>query len=587
MRATGIADRARLMAAALGNLPCDLTVRNVRLCNVLTGEIYPAQVDIWGGAVARVREADEPAALPAKEVLDGGGRYLVPGFIDTHMHVESTMMIPQHMARAVLPWGTTTVCTDPHEMANVMGLDGVRFMRENSRRAALRQFLLAPSCVPAVPGLEGAGAAFGAREVEAVLDLPEAVGVAEIMDYPGVIAGSPRMGDILAAGRRRGAFLQGHGPQLRGAPLAAYRIAGPASDHESASAGEVREKLRCGMRVNLRASSIVDQLSELSRGLSGMGWLDLVSICTDDVHAKDLLGKGHVNAIVARLIADGMEPMQAIKLCTLNAAQEYGFSDLGAIAPGYLADFQLLDALDGRRPYAVYVGGKLAALEGRYVLEDESAAEAPIPPNTMNVHPLGGPEDFCLRDPTENSVQVLVMARNGHGLCRSGEWVTLPVENGCVSLAEHPQLQFISVVNRYGAGSRSIAVTRDFALREGAIATTISHDSHNFTVVYRDAASAFACLERLSQEGGGLCAARAGVCEACLPLPYGGLMSGLPCETLARRIEEIQAVMQSLCGAPFSLLDLSVYSLPVVPGLVITDRGVVPSYSQRFLSILL
>ena len=586
MRTGEIADRRRLMDAALGKLACDLTVRNVRLCNVLTGEIYPAEVDILDGAVARVREGDEPAALPAREVLDGGGRYLVPGFIDTHMHVESTMMLPQRLAQAVLPWGTTTVCTDPHEMANVMGLKGVAFMRENGRRAALRQLILAPSCVPAAPGMEGTGAAFGALEVEAILEQPDTVGVAEIMDYSGVIGGSPRMQAILEAGRRRRAFLQGHAPQLRGAALAAYRIAGPASDHESVSAQEVREKLRCGMRVNLRASSIVDQLEELTRGLSGLGWLDLVSICTDDVHAKDLLDKGHVNAIVARLIAGGMEPMQAIKLCTLNAAQEYGFSDLGAIAPGYLADFQLLDALDGRQPHAVFVGGRLAALEGRYVPDGGLEIEVPPPENTMDIRPLGGAADFCLHAPAADSVQVLVMARNGRGLCRGGEWMTLPVENGCVSLTGHPRLQFISVVNRFGAGSRAIAVTQDFALREGAIATTVSHDSHNFTVVYRDAASAFACLKRLKEEGGGLCAARAGKCEACLPLPYGGLMSGLPCEALARRIEEIQAVMQGLCDAPFSLLDLSVYSLPAVPGLVVTDRGIVDCDTQRFLSVL-
>ncbi len=585
MRESEIRDRRRVMDAALGRIACDLTIAGVQIVNVLTGEIYAAEVDIIDGVIARVREEGETAALPSAQTYDGGGRYLLPGFIDTHMHVESTMMLPRHMARAIVPWGTTTVCTDPHEIANVLGEEGVAFMLEDAKRAALRQYILAPSCVPAVPALESAGASLDSTAVGRILDMPGVVGIAEVMDYMGVVNGTERMTAIVEEGRKRGMFLQGHAPMAAGGVLAAYRIGGPASDHESGTAGEVREKLRCGMRVNLRASSIVDGLDTLTRGLEGLRWLDLVSICTDDVHAKDLLNKGHVGAIVQRLIAGGMDPLIAVKLCTLNAALEYGFDDLGAIAPGYMADMQLVDQIDGGRPYAVFIRGQLAAMEGRYVAQDDSAAADVRPTNTMHVTAVNTPDAFRLpAGIQEGAVEVLVLARTGIGLCRGGEWVTLPVQDGYVSLDDRPDLQFVASVNRYGLNRKTIAVTRDFALTEGAIATTVSHDCHNLTVVYRDAESAFACLSALRQTGGGICAAKNGRCFDVLPLPVAGLMSTEPCETLAPAIDRIEKSMQSLCAKPVSLLDIAVYSLPVIPGLVVTDLGVVDTIPMRILA---
>lgn len=583
MRQSEIMDRQRLIQAALGRIPCDLTICNVRLVNVLTGEIYPAHVDILDGAIARVREGSAPQSFSARQVLDGGGRYLLPGYIDTHMHVESTMLLPQMAARAIVPWGTTTICTDPHEIANVMGEKGVAFMLANGRRAALRQYVLAPSCVPAVPGLETAGASFDREEISRLLDSLDVVGVAELMDFMGVISGSSRMNGIMEEGHRRGVLLQGHAPQVGGDALAAYRIGGPATDHESATAQEIREKLRQGMRINLRASSIVDCLDELVHGLDGMQFLDRVSICTDDVHAGDLLSKGHVNAIVARLIEGGMPPVQAIRLATLNAAQEYGFDDLGAIAPGYMADMQLVDRLDGGCPYAVFIRGKMVAREGRYLPEDGSDRVDECPDNTMQVKNISGPQDFLVpAEGARDHAQVLVMGRNGQGLCRSGTWMELPVKDGFLSLEEHPELQFVSVVNRYGSGRKTVAVTRDFGLTEGAIASTVSHDSHNLTIVYRDPASAWACVQALCQTGGGLCAARDGRCISVLPLPVAGLMSLESCETLAPGIRQVEQAMQSLCHKPFSLLDISVYTLPAVPGLVLTDLGLVDSMQQTF-----
>ncbi len=579
-----IKDRRRLVEAAAGRIPCDLSIVNVRLANMLTGEIYPAEVDILDGAVARVREKGEPAALPSKHCYNGGGRYLVPGFIDTHVHVESTMLIPQWAARAILPWGTTTICTDPHEMANVAGRKGVAFMLENARKAGLRQYVLAPSCVPAVPALESAGASFSAEDVVELLDMPGVIGVAEMMDYLGLVNGEARINAIAAEGIRRNVYLQGHAPGATGAVLAAYRAGGPISDHESGSASEVREKLRCGMHINLRASSIVDRLETLTKGLSGMEWLDQVSICTDDVHAKDLMDKGHVNATVARLIQGGMPPLQAYKLATLNAAREYGLTDLGAIAPGYLADMQLLDHLDGTRPYAVFVHGKLAAQEGVYLLEDGSDQCLFTPDNTMHITGVTCMSDLLPAVPVGcHRVRVLLLSRGAQAV---REWMELPVQDGHVSLEGHPELSYVAVLNRYGTGGKTIAITRDFGLREGAIASTVSHDSHNLTMVYRDAASALACLRQLEKTGGGMCAARNGACFALLPLPVGGLMSLEPCAAVVPQVERVESAMRSLCRKPFSLLDIAIYALPVVPGLVITDRGIIDGIQQSFVTCM-
>ena len=268
MRTRKAKDRSRLIQAAMGQVPCDLTIGNVQFFNVITGEIYPASVDILDGFVVLVREEGQEAVLPSKSYYDGQGRYLIPGYIDTHMHIESTMMIPENLARAILPWGTTTICTDPHEIGNVMGLDGVRFMLENAKKSKLRQYVLAPSCVPSLPGMENAGAEFFAREVGELLDMDDVIGIAEIMDYVGVIHDSERMHTIIDEGLRRGMFLQGHAPYCFGRELAAYRIGGPVSDHESVNADEVRAKLRAGMHINLRASH-ADGLGGLQRAFAG------------------------------------------------------------------------------------------------------------------------------------------------------------------------------------------------------------------------------------------------------------------------------------------------------------------------------
>jgi len=580
-------DRSRLIRAAMGQLPCDLTIENVQFFNVFTGEIYPAEVDILDSLVVRVREAGKEAPLPSAARYDGKGNYLIPGFIDAHMHVESTMMIPENLSRAILPWGTTTICTDPHEIGNVMGVDGVKFMLANAKKSALRQYVLAPSCVPAVPGLESTGASFLAGDVAELLDMDDVIGIAEVMDFVGVCQDSERMHTIIDEGMKRDLFLQGHAPYVSGKELAAYRLGGPLSDHESVTAGEVREKLRNGFHIDLRASSISDNLKDLVDGCRNHLWRDFVSICTDDVHARDLLTVGHINHVVHKAVAAGLDSREVIKMATLNAAREFHFEDLGAVAPGYIADIQLVESLDGCRPSAVFAAGKLVAENGVYLGTDKLDGTISFP-NTVSIPQVTSPEDFLLRVPegyTGDSIVVNVMTPvDSRSVLRKVEPTELPVKDGCVDLSGHSELQLVCVLNRYGSGGKTIAVYRSFGLRTGALATTVSHDSHNLTVAYRDPESAFLATDTLRRCGGGFCVVNNGD-TTTLPLPAAGLMSPAPCEEVASGIEAIQTVLAAISDGSVSLLATSVMCLPVVPGCVMTDKGLVDGLRQQFIPV--
>lgn len=587
MRTRKAKDRARLMQAALGQIPCDLTIGNVQFFNVITGEIYPASVDILDGFVVLVREEGQEAILQSRSYYDGQGRYLIPGYIDTHMHIESTMMIPENLARAILPWGTTTICTDPHEIGNVMGLDGVRFMLENAKKSKLRQYVLAPSCVPSLPGMENAGAEFHAREVGELLDMDDVVGIAEIMDYVGVMHDSERMHTIIDEGLRRGVFLQGHAPYCFGRELAAYRIGGPVSDHESVNAAEVRAKLRAGMHINLRASSLIDNLSFLVDGCKDQPWRDFVSVCTDDVHARDLLTVGHINNVVRKAVASGLDGREVVKMATLNAAREYGFDDLGAIAPGYIADMQLVDALDGSRPKAVFTEGVLVAEDGEYLGGDCMTGDYDLP-NTVNMPQITGPESFVLRVPegyTGDTIRVNVMVpEDGNRILRHVEPTELPVRDGAVDISGDPTLVFVCCANRYGRGGKTIAVYRDFGLGRGALASTVSHDSHNFTVSYHDPEDAFHAAEILRACGGGVCVID-GAEETHIALPAAGLMSQKPCTEVADEIAAVQSALDAISGGRITLLATAVMALPVLPSVVITDMGLVNGTNQTFVPV--
>lgn len=586
MRAANNRDKSRLIAACMQKVPCDLTIENVQFVNVITGEIYPASVDVLDGTVVRVREEGEGTSLRSAEVYDGRGAYLIPGFFDTHVHCESTMMIPENFGRAILPWGTTTVVTDPHEIANVMGLAGVEFMLENAARTPLRQYVLAPSCVPSVPALEGAGAVFCAPEIARLLDTPGVIGIAEIMDYVNVVKDEERMRTIIAEGDKRGVFLQGHAPGLGGKELDAYLLAGPVSDHECRSPEESARKLRAGMHVNLKSSSLSDFLAEAVKGLAGKRFIDNVSLCTDDIHAKDILETGHINRVVRKAVQCGVEPIDAIRFATYNAAREYGFADLGAIAPGYVADIQLVRELDGEQPVAVFAAGKLVAENGKYLAGDGGRADLSFP-NTMDMPQIGSADDFVLRAPEGcgSRVKVNVVHSKHNGGFNKNIWEELPVTEGKVDISDDPDLAFVAVCNRYGSGAKALTVMRNFGIAEGAYASTVSHDSHNFCVVYKNAGDAFAAAEQLGRTGGGMCVASGGAVRAVLELPVAGVMSTHPVGQLAAEVTALENAVRAVCGGQSTFHKIAPLALVVLPGTLVSDKGIVDGPTQAILPV--
>ena len=569
-------DYSALIDAAMKRIPCDLTVKNVRLVNVLTGEIYPASVDVKNGVIVHVQPGTD-CDSSAETVYDGQGRYLMPGFIDIHMHIESSMLTPENFGREAILHGTTSVMVDPHEIGNVCGLEGIRYMVESAGSSPVRQFNLAPSCIPSDTEFETAPYPVLAPQMKNMLETEGVYGIAEVMDANSVILDKPFMRDILQEGRSRGTVIQGHCPGVNGRALSAYRLSGVSNTHTASTGEDVREYLRAGMHVNMQSSSLATMfgLKAMLTGLEGIRYTDFLSVCTDDVHAKDMHFNGHISAIMKQLLSLGTDPVDAVRWCCYNPARETGFEDLGAVAPGYAADFQLVDELDGRDPYAVFVGGKQMVEAGKLTLPPVQPMETVPFGSTVNVKELTA-EDCMLAVPEANAEIAVVECEGRDRFTFESRWEQLPLKNGCVDLSGLPDYCYVAVFNRFGTGKRCIAVYHGYGLKEGAMATTISHDCHNIVVAYRDPADAAAAVNRLRETGGGILAVRNGKVASEVQLPVAGLMSVLPCGQLVEQLESVSRELKNIWQEPEpSLLKLSLLALVVLPGISMTDTCLV------------
>lgn len=576
--------KLELIRAAMGEIPFDTCVRNIQFVNVFTGEIYPAEVDIHNGYVIRVRMEDQPARSKPRTVIDGEGLYMIPGYVDPHMHIESTMLLPENFARVSIPWGTTTINHDPHEIGNVLGIPGIRFMIDNGRKTPQTQFAMASSCIPAVVGLENAGACVTAEDISELLDLEGVNGIAEIMDFVGVINGSQRMHDIIEAGAEKGAFLQGHCPKLSGAELDAYVLSGIESDHECANANEVIDRLRLGMYTDLKASSLSDNFEELSKAIRQMKYNDHISFCTDDVHVADLLARGHMNKLVRMAVQFGIDPTDAIRMATINGAKEERLCDIGALAPGYQADFQLVKELNGEMPVKVFIKGELVAENGNYLGPGYKPDRKFT--NTVHTQWITSKEDLILRCPDHETVTVNVMVPEDEGnIIRRIEQIELPVHKGMVSIEDQDSLVYVCVINRHGLHNKTIGVMKNFGLSEGAVGSTISHDSHNLVLVYKNAEDAFLVLKKLEETGGGMALAHNGTICGCVPLPVAGLMSDQPAETVNAQLIQFRNAYYEVMKKEANLQAVSLMSLTALPGIIITDMGLADGLSQKLIPV--
>ncbi len=537
---------------------------------MFTGEFLEADVAVSGGYVAALGRGRDGDGYRGRETVDVEGRSLVPGLIDGHLHVESTKLLPNRFAEAVLPHGTTTAVIDPHEIANVLGLDAVRELLRRIDEVPLDVFVMVSSCVPA-SRFESGGATVTAADIAAFLrEEPRALGVAEMMDFPGVARGDPEaLAKIAAAADAGDRHIDGHAPGLTGAALNAYLAAGPASDHECTTFVEALEKRRLGMWIMLREGSAARNLEALLPLVLRYGPRNCL-LCTDDREPNDLRDEGHIDAVLRTAVALGCPIPDAIVMATLHAARYHRLHRHGAIAPGYLADIVALDDLETFAVSHVWKGGRLVARDGRAI---DIPEPDPLPGSmrgTMHV-PALGPAAFGV--PAAPRIRVIGV--------RPGQIVTFALEDdatirddACVADPER-DLAKLAVVERHAATGRvGVGFARGFGIRRGALASTHAHDAHNVVVVGADDADMATAVAHLARIGGGQVAVDAGGVLADLPCPIGGLLSELPFEEVADRFDALEAAARSLgTTLPAPFMAMSFLALSVIPELKLTDRG--------------
>jgi len=554
-----------LLAVARGDRPADVVLTNIRLVDVFSGEVLPTDLALAGGKVAGFGTDYE-----GKETVDLGGRYVAPGLIDAHVHIESSLVRPAEFARAVVPGGVTTVITDPHEIANVCGLDGMRYMLRDAAGVPLEVFVNASSCVPATD-LGTAGAALDAEALATLLDEPRVLGLAEVMNFPGVVHGDPA---VLAKLRAfAGRVLDGHAPGLSGKALNAYASSGISSDHEATTVEEAREKLRLGITVLLREATNAHNLRDLLPLVDP--WTE-PSLCfaTDDRVPADLLDQGSIDHMVRVAVAEGIEPMAALRMATLNPARHYRLSDRGALVPGRRADLVVFSDLADFRAEEVWVAGAKVA-EGGRALFAATPSDSAVARDTVDVDPDA--LDFRIPAPGGAGGAIRVIGAIPDQLLTEHLTVEPKIEDGLLVADPERDVLEIAVVERHsGSGRTGLGFIRGFGLKHGALAGTFAHDHHNLVVIGADRTSMETAARAVIEAGGGLAVADGERLVERLPLPVAGLMSEQPVEQVRATMDRLLAAARDLGSTlhdPF--MAMSFVTLEVIPSLKITDRGLV------------
>jgi adenine deaminase len=555
------------LSIARGEQPAELLFKNARLVNVLSGEIHPANVAVDDGRVIGIGD------YRARRVIDLRGSYLAPSLIDGHFHVESSMLTAPEFARAVVPHGTGAVVIDPHEYANVLGLDGIRYVLESTKNLAVDFFIMLPSCVPATP-LETAGARITADDLKLMIQDERVAGVAELMNFPGVFLGAKSELAKIDAGK--GKCVDGHAPGLRGKNLNAYVLAGVRSDHESTEVAEAREKLRLGMHILLREGSTERNLAHLLPLINSHN-VQNCSFATDDKLAGDLVNEGHIDHCVRKAIRLGLPPISALQIATINPARHYRLQNLGAIAPRFWADFIVFDDLKKFSVRQVYKKGVLVAENGRFL--GRTPAKTGSPRGTMNLRYQPG--DFSVKAVGGKKIKVIEIVPQQ--IVTKTAIVTPKVEDGEIVADTARDILKLVVVERHRAtGNVGVGFVRGFKLKRGALGSTVAHDAHNVVVAGTNDADMLFAIQQLELMQGGQVAVANGKIKAELPLPIAGLVSDRPLKEVMKRIDDLNAAARSLgCDLDAPFMTLSFLSLSPIPSLKLTDQGLIDAVKMQ------
>ncbi len=546
---------------ARGDEPADLLLTNARVVNVFSHEIVETDVAIVGSWIAGLGD------YPARATIDLRGAYLAPGLIDAHVHIESAMVPPSEFGRAVVPMGTTTVVTDPHEIANVHGLDGIRFMAESARHGALSMYIMASSCVPATH-METSGAALEAGDLATLQGSPWLLGLAEVMNFPGVVHGDAKVLAKLEAFAHL--VVDGHCPALSGRELNAYAAAGIRSDHECTTLDEAREKLRLGLTILIREATNARNLKTLLP-LVTTETMHRICLCTDDRTPAHLLDDGHIDDMVRTAIAEGLDPIVAIRLATLNTADYFRLWDRGAVAPGRRADLIAFGELEAPRPHLVVRGGQVVAEEGE-LREGASKARSGMLPSSVHVD--WEAVDFAIPAAAERA---RVIRSIPDQLVTESLVESLRVIDGRAEAdPENDQLKMAVIERHHASGAVGLGFIKGFGLERGALASTVAHDHHNLVVIGADDVSMKTAARRAAELAGGIVVAEGESVVAEVALPLAGLMSDRPVGEVRDGLDRAIAAAADRGSAlddPF--MAMSFMALEVIPSLKLTDQGLV------------
>ncbi|MCY4019503.1 MAG: adenine deaminase [Chloroflexi bacterium] len=560
------------LAAARGEVPADLVLRNASLVNVISGEIYGSDIVLHDRHVVALGPG-----YAGKQELDLGGKFVAPGLIDAHVHIESSLVTPPEFARAVLPHGVTTVITDPHEIANVLGLEGMRYMLERAKYGTLNMYVMASSCVPATD-METSGARLEADDLGQLLGHPWVLGLAELMNYPGVALGDEGMLDKIELFRHLA--LDGHAPDMSGRMLNAYVAAGVESEHECTTVEEALEKLRLGLTIFIREGTTTRNLLPLLPLITKENQ-GAICFCSDDRMPADLLDEGSIDHMIRLAIRQGVDPVAAIRMGSYNSARHFGLKKYGAVAPGKYADLVIVPDLQDFAPEMVFRGGRLVAENGAMTL----ARQAPRPINLRGTVNIASADlDFSIRAESER-VHVIGTVRDQVVTEKRLEGAKI-VAGMAVSDVERDILKFAMVERHRASGKIGKAFIQGFGLKRGAIAGTVAHDHHNLAVIGVDDESMLTAVRAIIEMGGGLAAVDGEQVLARLPLPVAGLLSESPIETVRGQYDSLIAAargMGSRLSDPFMVM--SFMGLEVIPKLKLTDQGLVDVEQFRLIEL--
>lgn len=585
-------DSRELSSCAMGRRPASLVIRGGQWVCVQTGEIVPGtDIAILGGRIAYVGPDASHTIGPDTRVVDADGRFLVPGLLDGHMHVESGMLTVTEFVRAVAPRGTTALFIDPHEIANVFGLRGVRLMVDEAMLQPVHVFVQVPSCVPSAPGLETSGATIGPAEVSEALTWPGIIGLGEMMNYPGVYNGDLNVHAEMDVTRAARKVIGGHYPSLDlGLPFYGYVAGGPQDDHEGTRMDDAVARARMGMRVMMRLGSAWHDVAEQVRAVTELG-LDsrMFILCTDDSHSATLINEGHMDRVVSHAIAQGLPPVTAIQMATINTAEHFGLSqEMGMIAPGRWADVVLVRDLSEFRADLVIAKGQVLAEGGRLLVD---LPEVPVPDWALRSVNLQRPlavDDFTLTAPTHSPVTANVIGVIENQAPTHHLQMPVEVNGGTVSADLDRDLAKVALVERHqGTGAVQLGLVHGFGFREPcAVATTVAHDSHHMIVVGTHDASMAAAANVLAENGGGQVVVLRGEVIGQVHLPIAGLISNRHAEEVARQAETVLEGFRA-CGCSLNNpnMQLSLLALVVIPNLRISDQGLVDVNNFRVLPV--